>query len=322
MRENFIFNKMSKKVEVSVVIPLYGEFDLDRVVLSVNSIFLQKNIECEVIVSEQGEFPKFPKISNVKYTFKYHKPRSDLSDFNPGNVRNEAIFLANGEFIYTNDADIIFLNNDYLAKCVNYLKENSNKVLYRPFMRRLPLDEFDKFKKMIYEEGFKKTLDSIDLSQNYIATLNKELRKIRTFEKKSVYPKTFVAFEDDFQRYINNKNNLGKEPMFWNENRHCGANLFCIDKFVSVGGYSEDFINWGCEDSDLQWKFSEIYDLEFFPKTFEVLHLDHPKGYFSQKMWANNEETIKKRKKNGLRKTIEEDKNKEIWKRFELKYYR
>ena len=242
-----------------------------------------------------------------------HKPRPNLSDFNPGRIRNRVITHTNGEFVYTNDADIVFLEQDYLARCVEEMRANPNTVLYRPFMRRLPVDEFVQFKKIARKFGTAMAVKSLDLSQEYIATLNGKLRKLRVFKKKSIYPKTFTAFEEDFQVYVSDEKNRGREPLFWNENRHCGGNLFRMEQFIAVGGYSEDFINWGCEDSDLQWKFSQLYDLHFFPEDLEVLHLDHPKGYFSPEMWVHNEKINKKRVKEGIEKVIERDRRNIIW---------
>jgi glycosyltransferase involved in cell wall biosynthesis len=299
---------MVKSPELSVILPVYGQFDLARADMSVQSILSQKDIDYEVIVSEQGEAPRFPKIKGIKHIFKYHKPKPDLSDFNPGNVRNEAVAQAISEFVYTNDADIVLLQRDYLARCVEEMKEYPNRVFYRPFMRRLPIDEFSQFERLVQERGIVKAIQSLNLEQKYIATLNGRVRKIRVFEKDSVYHKTFTAFEEDFQTYVSDERNKGREPIFWNENRHCGGNLFHIEQFKAVGRYSEEFVNWGCEDSDLQWKFSQLYDLKFFPENLEVLHLDHSKGYFSPEMWARNEEISRKRVEEGLESVIERDK--------------
>ena len=304
---------MIKTPELSVVVPVYGKFDLARAYLSVQSILTQQDVDYEVIVSEQGENPLFPEMVGVKHVFKYHKPQVDLSDFNPGNVRNEAIALATGEFVYTNDADIAFLDRHHFAKSLEVLRKNGRIILQRPYMRRLPLDEFNELERKAKSMGIDKALDSLDLSQDYLATVNGTQRKVRVFEKESIYPKTFTAFEEDFQTYIGDNSNKGKEPMFWNENRHCGGNLFRTKQFRDVGGYSEEFINWGCEDSDLQWKFSEAYDLQFFPEELEVLHLDHPKGYFSPEMWAQNEEISARRKMKGLEKAIEIDGGNRLW---------
>lgn len=304
---------MEKTPELSIVVPIYGEFDLARACVSVQSILFQQGLDYEIIVSEQGESRKFPEMPMIRHVFKYHKPQSDLSDFNPGNVRNEAMALANGEFVYTNDADIVFLKPDYLARSVEAIRANPDKTLYRPFMRRLPLEEFCEFERRVHNSGIGEAVASLDLSQEYIATFNRKSRKVRVFEKESVYHKTFTAFEEDFQIYISNNKNKGSEPMFWNENRHCGGNLFRMKQFRNVGGYSEEFINWGCEDSDLQWKFSESYDLQFFPEDLEVMHLDHTKKYFSPEMWACNEKISARRIKEGLTKAIETDRRNKLW---------
>jgi len=304
---------MVKTPKLSVVVPVYGHFDLARVCISVQSILSQRGVDYEVIVSEQGEYPRFTETQGVKHIFRYHKPKPGLSDCNPGNVRNKAVAFAAGEFVYTNDADVVFLEPHYLAKSVEAIKNNPDRILYRPFMRRLPLDEFSEFERRVQEEGVSKAVSTLNLFQEYIATLNGKPRKIRVFKKDSIYPKTFTAFEEDFQNYVGDEKNKGSEPKFWNENRHCGGNLFRMEQFRNVGGYSEEFINWGCEDSDLQWKFREVYDLQFFPEGLEVMHLDHPKGYFSPDMWARNEEVCSRRMKEGLEKSIENDRRNRLW---------
>ncbi len=304
---------MGKSPVLSVVFPVYGSFDINRAVISVKSALNQKEVNHEVIVSEQGELKRFPDIPGVKYVFHYHKPRKNLSDFNPGHVRNLAVAQARGEYLYTNDADIVFLDSSYLAKSLEAISKFPEEAFYRPFMRRLPLDEFNEFEKRITKKGIEETIASLDLSQDYLATVNGKKRKIRVFEKKSIYPKTFTAFEDDFQTYIGDESFQGREPMFWNENRHCGGNLIRMKHFKNLGGYSEEFVNWGCEDSDLQWKLNEIYDLGFFPESFEVLHLDHPKSYFSPEMWKRNEEISSRRVRQGVQKAIEIDRRNKLW---------
>lgn len=304
---------MRKQPQLSVVIPIYGMFDLARARVCVLSMLSQKDVDHEVIVSEQGENRRFPDIQGVKYIFNYHKPRKDLSDFNSGNVRNTAVAQAIGDYLYTNDADVVFLDSHYLAKALEEIAKSPARAFYRPLMRRLHVDEFSEFERRVNENGIKGAIFSLDLSQDYIATVSGAPRKVRVFEKESIYPKTFTAFEEDFQTYVGDESNKGKEPMFWNENRHCGGNLFRMKQFREIGGYSEEFINWGCEDSDLQWKFSGAFDLQFFPEELEVLHLDHPKSYFSPEMWAQNEKISEKRKKEGIEKAIEIDGGNKLW---------
>ena|SRR3989344_62431 len=302
----------SKHDLISVIVPLYGQFDLKRALVSIESILAQEDVNLEVVISEQGVFSMFPKVKGVRHIFKYHKPEPDLSDFNPGNVRNVGFVNSMGNYIYTNDADIVFHDTKYLSRSLIALKNKQGKVLFRPRMRRLPLADFDKFYNWINSCGLINSISKLNFNQEYIVAVDGPQRKIRIFEKDSVYRKTFTAFEEDFLKFIGGENK-GKEPMFWNETRHCGGNMFRRDQFEAVGGYCEDFVNWGCEDSDLQWKFAEKYGLEFFPDEFEVIHLDHPKGYFSPEMWARNEEISARRMKEGLEKAIENDRGNKLW---------
>lgn len=302
------------KNKVSVVIPLYGQFDVRRAILSIESILLQKNVDLEIIISEQGINPKMNLFSDerIKYTFKKHIPKKELSDFNPGKIRNDAVKLAKGEFIYTNDADIIFLNPNYLKECIRLIKTDSNLSLNRPPMRRLTIDQFELFWKTYKEEGIKNTLNKLDFSQKYLAVLDKKERPLKVVTNESGdYKKTFTTSIENFKSYISDKSLKGKEPMIWMEDLHCGGNFIRIKNFNIVGKYCEKFINWGCEDSDLQWKLKEKLNLSFFPykKKFEVLHLDHPKGYFSPEMWKRNEKISQERIQKGVEMAIFEDKN-------------
>jgi hypothetical protein len=299
---------MSESQKISVVMSVYGQFNLERARISVQSALVQKGLDLEVVVSEEGETPKFPEIPGVKYVFSYYKPKSSLSDFNTGNVRNRAINLATGEFIYTNDADVIFTDTNYLAKVVDALKKDPKKIFYRPRMRRLHINDFEEFERTVDEVGIEKAVSKLDYSQEYIVTTDGKFRRVEVFKKNSIYPKTFTAFGEDFDRYVSDKSLNGSEPLIWNENRHGGGNLFRRTQFYEVGGYSSEFINWGCEDSDLQWKFSQIYDLQFFPEGFEVIHLDHPKAYFNAETWKRNETISKKRVGEGVTKAIQHDK--------------
>ncbi len=303
---------VAKNGKISVVIPLYGQFDVERAVISVESILTQKDVNLEVVVSEQGESSKFPKISGVKHIFEYYKPKSELSDFNPGNIRNIGFINSTGEFIYTNDADVVFPDTEYLLRAREILESKQGKVLFRPKMRRLPIGDFTVFNEWVKNYRIMGAISKLDFGQKYIVTVDGLPRKVRVFEKDSIYKKTFTAFEEDFQRFIGGENK-GKEPMFWIENRHCGGNMFRRVQFESVGGYCEDFVNWGCEDSDLQWKFAEKYGIEFFPDELEVIHLDHPKGYFSPEMWARNEKINAQRKEEGVEAAIRIDGRNKIW---------
>lgn len=306
---------MEKTDGVSLVIPIYGDFDIKRLLLCIESIKMQKDVDIEIVVSEQGIERRFPETRDVKHIFTYHKPQENLSDFNPGKVRNIAIINSTKDYIYTVDADVIFPEPLFLKKLLAYLKKYPDKILYRPFMRRLPVDNFAEFNNWVDSLGFEKAIIKLFINQEFLVKTSPGYRELKIFEKISKeagYKKTFTSLIEDYKKYVEERLGSDKDfnfwPIYWNENRHCGSNFFRRTHFIEVGGYCEDFINWGCEDSDLQWKFRENFNLEFFPPEFEVIHLDHPKGYLSPKMWEQNERKSTERKANGVKLAIEHDK--------------
>jgi len=129
----------TKNGRISAVVPLYGQFSIERAIVSVKSVLSQDISDLEVIISEQGEEKRFPNIDNdILHIFNHHKPKQGLSDFNPGVVRNIGVINSIGEFVYTNDADIVFTDTRYLSRAKDILEANQGRVLFRPKMRRLP----------------------------------------------------------------------------------------------------------------------------------------------------------------------------------------
>jgi len=72
---------------------------------------------------------------------------------------------------------------------------------------------------------------------------------------------------------------------------HGGSIVVPRKVFDSVAGYSEQFIGWGLEDSDLRWKLNAIVPLIDFSKCndFEVSHIDHDRSeYLDRIYWERN----------------------------------
>ena len=309
-RLNSILTTQEIKGRISVVIPFYGSFDSRRAICSIESIKAQNYSDLEIVVSEQGTEPKLKHfLEGVNYTFTYHAPPTEISDFNPGQIRNRAIEICTGEFIYTTDADIVFLNQQYLSQLKELMDAGSSLAFYRPPMRRLPLDNFEEFLRLSQEFGILNAMASLDRSQEFLINLDKKYRPLKVVQKMDTYMKTFTASETDHARYKADPTLKGKEPTIWFENLHCGGNFFRRSQFNHVGGYSEEFINWGREDSDLQWKIQQCFELRFIPKetVFEVMHLDHDKSYFSKEMWKRNEAMEQDRQKRGIAYCIAHD---------------
>ena len=131
--------------KISVIIPLYGTFDSERVYISIDSLKNQKNVNLEISVVEQSDSPRFLGLDGIIYI--HIKPVFSSDGFLiPGLVRNIAVKNSDGDFIYNNDGDIIFRNQNYLCNLLKLMEESENICLCHPFMRRLPIENFENFR--------------------------------------------------------------------------------------------------------------------------------------------------------------------------------
>ena len=297
-----------KKGLISVIIPIYGNFCIDRLMICIDSLKSQKE-NVEIIVSEQGENSRLENRLNPDIKHIFSPLKSEAEEVYSGKIRNIGIRESKGEFIYTNDADIIFPNSDYFNIIKNILTKNDKLIIHKPLMRRLIIDNFNEFSNLRENLGFSGAINKLDFNQKYITTTDKIERKLKIIKKSSDYEKIFTCSWQKFIRYSADKNLKGLEPTIWKENLHAGGNFFRKKHFELVGGYCERYSNWGREDSDLQWKLGELYNLEFFPKNenLEVIHLDHELPYFSKEKWQNNEIISHKRVELGAYNAILED---------------
>lgn len=293
-----------KRGLLSIVLSFYGKFDPSRAVIAIESIKAQRDVDIEIIISEQGERSKLKSLlgPGVKLVFQHYRPSPYLSDFGPGRIRNLAVSASRGEFLYATDADIVFLNPYYLKSLLQRLHSNSCGALYRPPLRRLPREDFSEFRRRVFSIGIQGAIHSLNFCQPFWATTDKRKKKFKIMSKhENRYQKTYTA--------LPNAPGQEKAPLSWREDRHTGGVLMRRHQFDFVGGYCEKFMNWGCEDSDLQWKLSEFFKLKLVTKEqrFMVLHLDHPRQYISEKMWERNKSISLQRRNDGPIKTVMAD---------------
>lgn len=318
MKKSQIREKLGREVDVpevekgkiSVIIPIYRTFDPTRVLMTIDSLKMQKGIDLEIVVAEQSDNPLFGNILGITYTQVPNAGLIEGKHFVPGKVRNIAARASTGEFLYNNDGDILFHNEYLLSEAAELIKENPIKALYRPPMRRLPIECFEDFKKMWSKDGLKQTLEQIDISEEYIAKTPGATVGMRVFKKhESRRDKVFLYTTTDHERYKNEPNRQGQEPRFSTLNVHGGGTLMRREYFYLIGGYCEGYSAWGCHDADIQWKLKSVLDLQQFPyeNRFEVLHLDHERAYFDKKRWESNKALQKSRKEKGVLEAIKED---------------
>ena len=157
--------------KVSVVFPFYGIFDIQRAMAAIQSVQAQKEVQLDVVISEQGPVSRFPQgIPGVVHIFNQHIPSPTCSDYNPGRNRNIAIKNAKGDYVYTNDSDIVFVTPTYLAELVQLMNAEKARAFYRPKMRRLPLPEFLLFDEIYQREGIESTIAALKFDPEYLNT--------------------------------------------------------------------------------------------------------------------------------------------------------
>ncbi len=290
---------------VSVILPFYRSFDVDKALMSVESAKAQQGAKLEIVVAEENATPllagRLPK--DIKYISRPPLNLMDQQYFRPGFVRNLAVSSSSGEFVYNNDGDILFQNPTFFRDLLEKMNKNPNLVLYQPPMRRLPVECLAEFKEMVEQDGLLSAMDSLDKSQDFAVTTPNNKVVMRVFRKFEYgEERIFLYTAPDHKRYISDPNNRGKEPLFSTLHFHAGGILMRRSQFDLVGGYSLGFGGWGCHDEDIQWKLSEVFDLKRIPgeARFEIIHLDHERDYFDKDRWAKNREERTKRVKKGV----------------------
>ncbi len=290
---------------VSVIIPFYGIVQSQRLELVAESILSQKGVIVDFVVAGLKVATRARDISDLS-----RRPKETVPEIvRTGAVINNGLRLAKGDFTYVTDADILLPNQHYLESLVQELR-NESTSLKRPPMRRLLIQDFDWFYSMVSSKGLEESIVSLDTSQEYIVKPIDVERTMRIFPKfENGRHKVFIATESDFQEYISDEKNKGSEPCYFNQNIHCGAVFAPTKALRNVGGYHEGFISWGVWDADTQWKLENQTGMKLIPnrEEFEVIHLDHEKGYFSKSKWEHDKRLQESRKVSSFEACVQED---------------
>lgn len=299
-----------KKNKVSINLPLYGTFDRTRLRFTIDSLKSQSYSDIEVILSEQNPLPTFKEESKslgVKYCFSPLVLREGIPYFSPSVIRNRGLTISEGEFCYISDGDIIFLDQDLIKNLVDFLSNNNERVAIKAKMRRLREEDLAEFYEEVDGFGIGQAIKSLFFPDDFIATTKEE--KSDTFAVRFGPKKIYTTSARNYDRYLNDQSFLGFDPRIWSDRIHYGMIFTRLENLLRVVGYSERYLHWGYEDVDTKWKLGGFFDLQEVTdlKEFEVLHLDHPKSYFSKDISDRNQKIFERRVAEGVNKAIEYD---------------
>lgn len=295
--------------DISVSISVYGSFDINRLEMTVMGIQQQVGCSPQIIVAEENPEPRLQDMAKqygFKHIFTEAKTVDGVARYNPGAIRNNALNQVETDLVYLNDADVIFKNTEYLKELISELREG--EALIHPPSRRLVREDVPHFIECTKEEGIASSLTALYHPNDYIATIDGRDIELKVVTHKS-NGRVFTTPMTMFEKYRADDSLKGLEPTFWFDIIHVGG-IFTHTAMVNeVGNYSNAYLTWGHEDCDLQWKLEEKYSVRKVPSEdrFEVLHLDHKKGYFCPEQNKANMAIFSKRQEQGIDTAIKYD---------------
>ena len=300
---------------VSVIFPVYGNFDIEKLLISVDSVKRQKEVDFEIVVSEVNKEPRLKGLLDpgINYVFNKTDPEEQLKGFNQGRVRNLGVKSSSGEYVYHNEADIIFESPFFLKECKVLMDLNPFSSYACPHKKRIILDNVELFKKKAREEGLNKALNALSHNNNFFTVMDGIPRYFKIINEN--YWLSSYAIIARNKSELNKKANEALQNPKVQEgfelSLHFGGILFRRRDFDLLGGFSERFFRWGSVDLDFHWKLDQCFCFESFPKKkdFVVIHMDHLRGYFSEETFAENERIRSLREKSGIVKAVIDDLN-------------
>jgi predicted glycosyltransferase involved in capsule biosynthesis len=293
---------------ISVCIPIYANFDRRRLQLTVKSLQAQEGVDVEIVVAEQAPEPKASYILDDSINYTFIEFDGDDIQYSCGAVRNAAVAISNGEFIFNTDADIILPNKYFLRDSLEMLRKEPKSFLYRPNLIRFPIEEVPTLTYMVHRYGFRGIVDSLMHSNNdgLFMTMNGVDRDIKVCKHPDPnhWVKVSTIYMEDYKKY----NDLDKDYAMtaFTTDVHAGTHMVSKEHFESVGGYCELFTGWGYEDLDLYWKLSSNINARRF-ENVSVVHLDHDKPYAYYDRLEEHRITHENRQSQNLQNIIKED---------------
>jgi len=287
---------------ISVIIVSHPKY-VDRLGAVIESILRSTEKDIEIMICTDDAM----RVENyLNKKVKVIEIKSNRFKNNLGFYRNIALKYSEGEYLYFTDADIIIYNQNYLTFLKRISKENGDSIVVWPNMYRLDegveqfCEDFNTGKKLKLSFDYKHCMYGYKSGNFYkILELRAEFDGV-----------PHVCKPLDYNNFKKMKSKEFEE-LVWRPTIHWGG-IFCRkDYFENIGGFSLEYFNWGCEDDDLIWKLSKMYNVIYLFKespNLAVLHLEHPRKYWTY--YKENMRIFARRKHKGVNSAISDDRKK------------
>jgi len=295
---------------VSVVYPVFGNISEQQLEAVLSSVTNQDYSNIEIVLSEENPNSRFKTIAN-KFGATYVFNKTNGFEYNIGRVRNAGLHAASGTYVYSSDADIVFLRSDYISRLVKQYKISGKAYLSFPPMKRLLKVDQTSFYNDVSNHGLERAITALNFSDGYTTNSNpdKKLKVLRY----GYYKKRYTIFTEEFKKISSaelKKYGYGLLHFTY----HAGTIFTTAKALQAVGGYYENHDGWGGDDVYVQVKLGKYFKSKkghlrsSIPKTsvFTVLHLDHKKRFSKQK-YQDNQDVLWNRLARDYKKIIAED---------------
>ena len=261
-------------VELSVVLPLFGDHQAIQMLPAVCQAWLAQDVPCEVVIGVAAG-TEIPPVAGDRV--RVVRAKEALTA--PGPLRNIAAAAARAPALYLSDGDVAPLGRDFARQA---LELPGDKALVQPWMYRLvnPADPAASSSDRLLERPRGRVSHvSVDAEGRLIPVGGERFRWLSSGLLQVEPPPGFGwRYEDQTP--------CPAFPFHW------GGISVRRETFAAVGGYCARYSGWGCEDDDLIAKLEErvgvIYAYRAHARALSCLHYEHPRTHTATHFPANH----------------------------------
>jgi len=281
------------RLDVTVVLPLFGSHLAARSLSAVTRAWLGQDVPCEVVVGVAGEMPVPDALRrDGGERFRVVTASPDTDHTSP--LRNLAAAAARASLLYLSDADVAPVGADFLSRSMGLLREPGDVVLQPWMYRMVNADE------MFGVGAFKRP------GRGRVCHVrgDREGNLTPVGEERFHWAAAGLMVVDvphEVQPDIAGVRTWRPHPFHW------GGFFLHRALFDAVGGFCEAYSGWGSEDDDLITKLEGRANLVRawrVDRGTTCVHFEHPRTHTGH---AANQAILARRRAAGAEWMIDAD---------------